>query len=326
MIKNLCLPVLFCLLLLPGNKANGQVNPLTDQYLINPFLMNPAIAGTERYAPLVLNARQQWMGWDGAPASQNITYHTRLRSKGIFYTPRGFRNKGKNSFGRIGLGGGFFNYAYGAVSHTGFHLDYSYQIFLGPGRLSFGVAPLFFQYRLNKSGFVLPDPTIIDPLIAKPSESLWFLDVDAGMHYYTDRFYLGFSAVQLLNSAVKFGQYSFPKQTEVSLNPDLATTTYLYSGYRFTFSRNFAFEPSVYLKYNFRNGAGIHLNTLIRVGDSFESGLSYRWKEGFSFLAGVQLDNLQIRYLFEIPFTARVPNRFTSHSVSILLRLGEPIE
>ena len=289
-------------------------------------MVNPAVAGTERYAPLMLSTRQQWIGWEGAPGTQSVTFHTRLRAKSLFYTPQGFRNKGKNSFGKIGVGGGFFNYTYGAVSHMGVHLDYAYHVFVGNGRLAMGLAPIFFQYRLNKSNFTMPDSNIPDPLLEDPTEVFSFLDANAGLHYYQDNFYLGLSVIQLLNSSVKFGDYSFPKTEDPSENPDLARTLYLYSGMTFELSRDMILEPSVYLKFNARTGIRFDVNTQIVLQERFFAGVSYRFLESAGLLAGVRLDNMQVRYLFEIPLSSQIPNRFSNHSIGIGFNIGQPIE
>jgi len=314
------------LLLLLSLAASAQISPLSDQYLLNRFVVNPAVAGSERYAPLNLNIRQQWAGWDGAPTIQSISYHKRLRSKGLFYTPQGFRNKGKNSYGKLGVGGGLFNYNYGAVSHTGIHAVYSYHVMLNNGRLALGLAPLFFQYRINKIGLVAPDPAIPDPLLQDPSESLWFLDANVGFHYYTDRFYAGASVLQLLNGSVKFGDYSFNKLDDGILSPDLASTIYVYTGYAWEMTRDLVLEPSLYLRYNARSGTGIHVNALFRIRDQFEAGLGYRLGEGALLLAGATLDNLTLTYQFELPIGNNIPNRFTNHSVGVRLKLGEPVD
>ena len=323
-------PRLFALLItlfcLGSGPAAAQISPLSDAYLLNPFLVNPAVAGTERYSPLSFNVRQQWMGWEGAPSMQAITWHKRIRSTGMFYTPQGFRNKGINSIGKVGIGGGFFNYGYGAVNHTGIHLDYAYHIVLDRGRLALGLAPLFFQYRLNKSGFVLPEPNMIDPLLSDPDETLFFLDANIGMHYYSENFYAGLSVLQLLSSRVKFGDYSFDKLDDRELNSDLFATVWGYAGYRFELSREIILEPSLYLRYNSKTNPGVHLNTLVHLYNQFRTGLSLRWGESLSMLAGVTLDNLEIIYQFEFPVTNAVPNRFSNHSIGIRMRLGEPVE
>ena len=103
------LPFLIVFLLSPVFfQAQAQISPLSDQYLINPFQTNPAIAGSQRYMPLSISTRQQWIGLNRAPSTQSISIHRRIRAKNIRFTPNGFLNKGKNSFGRIGVGGGLF--------------------------------------------------------------------------------------------------------------------------------------------------------------------------------------------------------------------------
>jgi len=137
--------------------TKAQIAPLSDQYLINPFMANPAVAGTERYMPLCATTKQQWIGLNRAPSTKSISLHRRIRASNIRFTPRGFINKGKNSFGKVGVGGSVFNYSYGAINHTGLSLTYAYHAFVGKGRLAFGLSPVLFQYSLNKTGFILPD-------------------------------------------------------------------------------------------------------------------------------------------------------------------------
>jgi len=316
-------PFLFALAWLLSTPALAQVHPLPDQYLLNLYQLNPAVAGTERYAPLTFNTRQQWMGWDGAPTSLSVTYHTRLRARGMFYTNRGFRNKGKNSFGKVGLGCGFFNYSYGAVSQTGIHLDYAYHVPLDMGRLAFGLAPSFFQFRINKFSdlvFVNPD----EPLLDNTNESILFIDFNAGVHYYSDEGYAGLSVIQLLGSKLKLSEIDFPEENP-SLNPDLAQTVYTYAGYFIKINRDIKIEPMVVAKYNIRNGFRFDINASLHLKDVFEAGFGYRWKEGFTALTGVRLTNLSIHYLFEMPSSKNLL-RYTSHTIQVLFNLGQPLD
>ncbi len=304
----------------------AQIHPLTDQYILNLYQVNPAVAGTERYAPLNLSTHQQWMGWRGAPSTQSVTLHTRLRARNMFYTPRGFRNKGRNSFGKVGIGGGFFNYSYGSVSQTGLHVDYAYHVQLADGRLAFGLAPSFFQYRLNKSGLIFPDPNTPDPVMNDSTEAVYFIDFNAGMHYYSEKAYAGFSVIQMLNSTLKFGDFGFPREEDPSLNPDLSRSLYGYGGYFFEISRDLTIEPMLLLKYNIRNGFRVDANATFHFQEVFHAGLGYRLKEGFTAYTGVRLDNLSFRYLFGIPITSQVPGRFTSHMIQVGFNLGQPID
>lgn len=294
----------------------GQISPLADQFLINPFLTNPAFAGTGTRAPLSIAARQQWVGIKGAPAWQSATWHTSLNAKKQRFNPRGFINKGENAFGNVGIGGGVFNVKYGAISQVGIHVDYAYHVYLGNGRLSFGLAPMYQQYIINKSGFIPPDGNYPDPLIdGAGKEILHFIDVNAGVHYFSDKLFAGFSVAQLFNSAVSFGDLSFPTVGNFYDNPYLARSFYLYGGITPALNRNVILEPSVFLKYNGQNGFGFQVNLRATINENFQVGLLYHYKESAGFFAGVRIGDLIFRYQFEAPLGTAVLTRFTTNQV-----------
>ena len=296
----------------------GQISPLADQFLINSFLTNPAIAGTGTRAPLCIAARQQWLGIKGAPVWQSATLHTSLNEKKRHFNPRGFINKGENAFSNVGIGGGLFNIKYGAISQAGIHLDYAYHVYLGKGRLSFGLAPMYQQYVINKSGFIPPDGTDPDPLIdGDTKEVMHFIDVNAGVHYFSDKLFAGFSAVQLFNSTVSFGDLSFPTLGEFSENPYLARSFYLYGGIPAQLGKNVILEPSVLLKYNGQSGFGFLVNLRVIIHENFQAGILYHFRESAGFFAGVQMGDLIFRYQFEAPLGTAVLTRFTTNQVMV---------
>ncbi len=54
----------------------AQEAPLYSQYFANPYLYNPAFAGTDGYAVLFLTHRRQWAGIEGAPTNYALSFHT----------------------------------------------------------------------------------------------------------------------------------------------------------------------------------------------------------------------------------------------------------
>jgi len=310
----------------------GQIHPLADQYIMNFFQVNPAIAGVIRYDPLVINARQQGLKWEKSPGSQSVTYQSKLFKEKSYFTNRGFLNRGKNAFGKVGFGLGLFNYSYGTISQTGFHLDYAYHVYVGNGRLSFGLSPVFMLFRANFSdnSFVFdenPDdiwlPQGNDPI------SVSFIDFNAGVHYYSETVTLGFSCIQMFNSSIHLkGKYGFPSTEKPILNPDLSRSLYGYGGYIFNINRNFQVEPLVMLKYNANNinKFRFDVTTTAYILNDFQTGISYRWKEGVAAFIAIRLSKLQIRYLFELPLSGKIPPGFTSHMVQVGFNLGQKIQ
>jgi type IX secretion system PorP/SprF family membrane protein len=311
----------------------AQIHPLADQYMMNFFQVNPAIAGVIRYDPLIINARQQGLKWARSPGSQSVSYQSKLFKEKSYFNNRGFLNRGKNAFGKIGVGLGLFNYSYGSISQTGFHLDYSYHVFVGDGRLSFGLSPVFLQFRANfaDDSFVFdenPDdlwlPQGNDPISAS------FIDFNAGVHYYSETLTLGFSCIQMFNSSIHLkGEYGLPTSEKPIMNPDLSRSFYGYGAYLFTINPDFQVEPLVMLKYNagtIDNKFRFDITTTAYILSGFQTGISYRWKEGVAAFAGVRFNKIQVRYLFELPLAGNIPPGFTSHMIQVGFTLGETIK
>lgn len=306
--------------------VHGQITPLADQFLINPFLTNPALTGTSIESPLSISARQQWLGFRGAPSWQSATFHSGLQARKQRFNPRGFLNKGVNAFGFVGLGGGLFSVKYGAISQVGLHIDYAYHVHFGKGKLSFGLAPMYQQYVINKSGFLPPDGHTPDPVIdGTVKEMVHFIDANAGVHYLSKKYFAGFSVVQLLNSSVSFGDLSFSSLGEFSDNPYLARSLYLYGGRIFAIGKKLLLEPSVLGKYSEQDGFRFHVNMKATINETFEAGLLYRFRESAGFFAGIRVGDLFFRYQFEAPVGTDVSSKFTNNQVlaGYLFRLAD---
>ncbi|NMC99294.1 MAG: PorP/SprF family type IX secretion system membrane protein, partial [Bacteroidales bacterium] len=109
MLKTRFLIIIFVLLNL---SLFAQQIPTLSQFMENNYMVNPAVAGTKAYSPLVFNYKRWWSGMDDAPAMQSISSHFQA---------------GDN----VGLGGKIFNYATGPLSKMGMEATYAYQLKLG---------------------------------------------------------------------------------------------------------------------------------------------------------------------------------------------------
>jgi hypothetical protein len=143
------------------------------------------------------------------------------------------------------------------------------------------------------------------------------VDVNAGVHYYSDLVFGGFSVVQLLNSAVSFGELSFPTVGNFYDNPYLARSIYLYGGVTPSINKNFIIEPSALVKYNGHSGLGFQISLKATINQNFQAGLLYRYRESAGFFAGINVGDIIFRYQFEAPFGTDVQTRFTTNQVLI---------
>ena len=70
-IKIICFLLLFTGTI--GNELCAQQEPTYSQYMLNPFLINPAAAGSEGTTSVNLTGREQWVGINGAPSTYTFT-------------------------------------------------------------------------------------------------------------------------------------------------------------------------------------------------------------------------------------------------------------
>ena len=60
---------------------NAQQRPHYTQYILNNYILNPALSGIENYTDLKISGRDQWVGLEGAPRTAYISVHTPIGKK-----------------------------------------------------------------------------------------------------------------------------------------------------------------------------------------------------------------------------------------------------
>ncbi len=145
--------------------VRAQQMPLYSQYVMNAFMINPAIAGSDGYTSFNLTARQQWVGFKDAPSTQSFSFQTRILRKSYVIKNKSINNRSlkPSSKGRVGLGGFLYNDRNGAIDRTGLQLAYAYHIFVGETQLSFGLSAGIFQFRVREDQLSFIDQN--DPII-----------------------------------------------------------------------------------------------------------------------------------------------------------------
>ena len=62
-------------------EAQSQQAIMFSQYFVNDMIYNPAVVGSKSYNQITVQSRQQWLGFEGAPLSTNISYHGSLNNR-----------------------------------------------------------------------------------------------------------------------------------------------------------------------------------------------------------------------------------------------------
>ena len=96
-------------LILPGwtgmHALYSQQLPQYSQYMMNKFLINPAVAGSEGYTAFNLTAREQWIGLENSPRTFALSAQTRVLKNSFISKGAAVRKKraAASRGGKIGL-------------------------------------------------------------------------------------------------------------------------------------------------------------------------------------------------------------------------------
>ncbi len=297
--------------------AFAQQEPVFSQYTMNQFLINPAFAGSEGFTSFNLTARQQWLGFEDAPMTQAISGQTRITKTSYVSKSRSVRKsrKRRRPSGKIGLGGYIYNDQNGPIGRTGLEFSYAYHLFVGDGQLSLGMSLSAYQFRINTSELQTAEEN--DPLLNAARESMFIPDGSVGIFYMYQPFYVGLSAKNLFQAAVKFGgDNSFSDYQQVR-------HYYLTSGYRYDMKNDFEIEPSILLK----TTESFNLQADVSVKGYYKRdywlGFSYRTGNAFITMVGVKVDKLYFGYAFDYSLNDIQRISYGSHEIMIGLKFGD---
>ena len=303
----------------------GQQLPIYSQYLYNKFLINPAHAGSDGYTSINLTAREQWVGYSGAPRTYSLSWQTRFMKKTSEVKQKSshrtiYRPK---TDGRVGLGAYIFSDRNGMIQRTGFQTTYAYHMWLDPNtQLSLGLALTGYHFVVNASEGSFENP--IEPwLTDNLRRGVFVPDADFGIYLLNQKFDVGFSAQQLFGAAVKIGDYAYR-------NFHMNRHFYMFGSYYLPVALKQELEPSVLVKMSeeLRPQADVGLTYIY--DQSLWTGLTYRTGGGI-------IANIRLKYVpkqtsktamffgYAVDFTLNQIQRVTygTHELTFAVKFGD---
>lgn len=311
---------IFLLVSLHLEGVKGQGMPQYSQYMMDGFLINPAIAGCDGYSSYNLTGRQQWIGIPGAPSTFSLSGQTRIL-KGKYKLKKDSKNKNKQiveSSGRVGLGGVIFNDRNGLMDRTGVQFSYAYHIFFQETQLSFGLSAAMYQLKINSDGVKMQNQDQ-SSIMAIFNNAAYFPDATFGACITTQKYYCGFSAANLLQASVRLGDQSMRNYSNLR-------QYYLTGGYKIELNPDYHLEPSILIKFNELPIGQADLTCRLYYLDSYWGGLSYQVNPGTGgdliILTGIRMNRLYFGYAFDYTLNGIRKYTYGSHEISIGVKLG----
>jgi type IX secretion system PorP/SprF family membrane protein len=240
--------------------VSAQQDPQFTQNMFNKLANNPGFAGSRGVIATSILHRSQWMGFEGAPTTQNFSVDAELPFL----------------YGGVGLNVVKDNIA--QFSNLGLQASYAYRTELGVGQIGMGMSVGMFQSGVDGVDFNFAEPG--DGAIPTGIVSGSKLDIGAGIYYNTQDVYIGLSSSHMTEPVVEWSDGAqFP----------LARHYFLITGYYHELSSLLSLNPSIYLK---SDGATsqLDINTNLIYNNKMWGGVSYRLDEGISLLAGMNVN------------------------------------
>jgi len=301
-----------------GQVSFSQQMPLYSQYLYNKFMINPAVAGSDGYTSINLAVREQWVGLSRAPQTYSLSVQTRFLKRPYAVIPT---KSGKNIYrpktdAKVGLGASIFSFNSGLIQRNGFHVAYSYHMWVQKTtQLSLGLSFTGYYFRINTKEMFLEDPN--DPLLTSDLQRGIFVpDASFGVYLLNRKYNIGFSADQLLGAIAKIGNDAYSNYT-------VSRTYYLFGSYSFEPGKDFEIRPSALMRMSeqLKPQADIGLNFGYK--QSFWCGLSYRTSGAIIANVGVKYLNLFIGYALDISLNEIQRITYGTHEINLAWKFGD---
>ncbi|HER07634.1 MAG TPA: type IX secretion system membrane protein PorP/SprF [Bacteroides sp.] len=313
--KTLIIALLSAFFCIPEVRA--QQLPLYSQYILNGFMVNPAMAGYDGFTSFNTTARQQWLGFKDAPATYSGSWQTRVLKQSYKIVNHPIRRDKMlipSTKGRVGLGAYIINDSNAKLARTGISFTYAYHIFMKNTQLSFGLAARLFQYRLYSETLTFGESG--DPVLSSGFNSVAYSpDADFGVFYRGFGYFAGFSVSNLLQTAILIGAHELPEFKTYR-------HYWLMGGYSIPLSSEFELEPGFLLKTSENWNPQGDFSLKLYYEDQFWGGFSYRTNKSLIALVGIRIEGLYIGYSFDWALSEIGHFNYGSHELNLCVKLG----
>ena len=318
---------LWVLIFASGIKAVAQQQPHYTQYVMNQYIINPAITGIENYTDIKFSHRHQWAGFEGAPVTSYFTAHKsfgganmkgNVTSVGI---EEGSNPRGKNYWDQYtaadphhGIGIQLLNDKMGPLNNLSASLTYAYHLGLTAqtsiaAGFGLGISQMTLDANKLNFGTISIDPAVYGSGELRKTRP----NLSAGLYLYSASFFAGVSAQQIIPQRLSFANDSIAYKGN-SLVPHLFMT----AGYRMLVGDDFNFIPSVMIKSMNAVPIQVEFNGKLQYRDVAWIGASYRSADAFAGMLGINLSN-KVTMGYSYDYTTSRLNPYTGGSHEFLL-------
>jgi type IX secretion system PorP/SprF family membrane protein len=306
------------------------------QYILNNYILNPALSGIENYTDVKISARDQWVGLSGAPRTAYLTIHAPIGKKDYKTSATSYNVPGENPRGNAywesytasephhGVGFSVLNDRTGNFNRFSANVSYAYHLGLTPRtNLAAGFAAGVTSVGLNSNGkmfFVNPSDPSVGGSVARDLRKLK-PDLSVGLWLYSADYFIGVSGQQVIPQKL-----AYVDDATFKIKGKLIPHLFLTAGYRFLLSEDVNAVPSVMVKYIsgvFKNDYQAELNLKFQYRDLLWLGGSYRQFDGYAAMVGLNVGNtFNVGYSYDFTKTDLQTYSRGTHELMIGFLIG----
>jgi len=286
-------------------KVSSNLDPLYTQFMTNPFLINPALAGTYPYYQIITNSRLQWAGFTDAPITNVISMF------------------GPTINQPMGLGGYIMHDATGPTSKTSINFSYAYTYGISEDlKISMGLSVGLFQYKIDGTG-----KTATEDHVYIPGQTFTQYGPDAtlGFYLYSSTYHAGLASTNLLGNKLKIGE-----DTAITNLSRLSRHYYLHGGYKYMINRELSIEPTIIFRKVVAIPLQVDFNVRVWYGkrtweqSKIWGGLSFRSRDAVTIMVGfVYQRKIEIGYSYDIGINKLRTYHYGTHEVMIGFKFND---
>ena len=275
--------------------ANAQQKAMFTQYMFNGLVINPAYSAIDESLNVTALARQQWVGFKGAPNTQTLSLHSPIKasntSMGVIFM--------RDQIGEvISENGAFATLAHRVQIQEGTYLA------LG---VNGGISKYVGEYSLTGSSTASTDPVFAD-------QSSMRGNFGAGLMLFSEKFYAGISSPFFY-----YRDLGGDSPSETAYKPHYI----MQGGYLTSLGPDIKFKPNVLVKYVSGSPVQIDVNANFLLKETLWLGGSLRSMDSFDVIAELQVTpNIQLGYSYDFTTSKLARVEKGSHEIVLNFRFA----
>lgn len=282
----------------------GQRMPFFIHHATNPYLYNPAFAGSENCPVLFTTHRQQWIGVEGAPVSSNLSFHM----------PTGYANP-------ISLGADITSDRIGILNNTVIRATFAYLLSLGTKHehfIRFGLSAGVGLQQFNLTDANINDDYFLQNSLRKKT----FYDGRFGFQYHIKNLNLGFALPHIFSNPL-LSSNGFNTIEADPLSRFIASANYHFN---LSATENLIFEPILLYHFSKEMENQLEAFGVLHIRDALWIGGGYQQHTGVAGIMGFKIKSIKAGYGYGTGSSSINGISSGTHEVQLSITLGKKQE